>query len=211
MTNRIYGYARVSTRDQNLNLQQDALKKYGCEIIFEEKKSGVKEDREELANLLTQISKGDTLVVYKLDRLGRSLSHLLKLSQQLQERKIKLVSLSENLDTSTPIGRMFFSIMGAVAELERENIIERVKAGVKAAKVRGTKFGRRSLLTPEIKEEIEMRFLSGQGIHEVMKATGFGQAIIYRWAKQGKIKGTNFRCRRTKKEMEALRLSTQTG
>lgn len=142
----IFGYARVSTSDQNLALQITALEKYGCDFIFSEKKSGVKE-RPELDKLMSMIRKDDVVVIWKIDRLARSLSELLSFSEILNSKGINLVSLDGHINTTTAIGRMYFQIAGAFAEFERALIIERTKAGLIEAKKRGVKLGRKSGLT----------------------------------------------------------------
>jgi DNA invertase Pin-like site-specific DNA recombinase len=133
------GYARVSTKDQNMDLQTDALKKAGCEIIFAETVSGVKTDRPELIKLLGQVRKDDIVVVYKLDRLGRSLKHLLEVVAQLNSKQVGVQSISDAIDTTTPQGRLFFNISACFAEFERDLIRERTKSGLEAARARGRK------------------------------------------------------------------------
>ncbi|EEB1956756.1 helix-turn-helix domain-containing protein [Salmonella enterica] len=128
------GYVRVSTNDQNTDLQRNTLNCAGCELIFEDKISGTKSERPGLKKLLRTLSEGDTLVVWKLDRLGRSMRHLVVLVEELRERGINFRSLTDSIDTSTPMGRFFFHIMGALAEMERELIVERTRAGLEAAR-----------------------------------------------------------------------------
>src|ERR1700733_12777971 len=135
------GYARVSTKDQNLDLQIESLAAAGCIVIFEETESGRKTDRPELEKALALLNEGDTLVVYKLDRLTRSLQHLLEISQVLKEKHANLQSTTNDIDTSNPMGRAFFQIIGVIAELEREVIVERTMAGLTAARNSGKKFG----------------------------------------------------------------------
>lgn len=137
----IYGYARVSTEDQKLNLQLDALKKAGCTKIFKEKVSAVKE-RPELEKLLSLLQKGDSIVVWKLDRLGRSLRHLIDLIQSFEERNVRFLSLMDNINTQTAQGRFIFNVFASLAEFEREIIRERTKAGLQAARARGRMGGR---------------------------------------------------------------------
>ena len=137
------GYCRVSSNDQTLNLQKDALKKAGCEKIFSDTVSGAKESRPGLAQCLDQLRKGDTLVVWRLDRLGRSLKHLLTLVEDFSTRGIGFVSLTEAIDTTTSGGKLVFSIFGAIAEFERQIIRERTNAGLAAARGRGRKGGRK--------------------------------------------------------------------
>lgn len=131
------GYVRVSTNDQNTDLQRNALNCAGCELIFEDKISGTKAERPGLKKLLRTLSEGDTLVVWKLDRLGRSMRHLVVLVEELRERGINFRSLTDAIDTSTPMGRFFFHVMGALAEMERELIVERTRAGLAAARRKG--------------------------------------------------------------------------
>jgi DNA invertase Pin-like site-specific DNA recombinase len=136
------GYARVSTKDQTLDLQLDALKKAGCDDILTEVASGAKTERPVLAEVLSRLRSGDVLVIWKLDRLGRSLKHLVTLTNELIERKIGLVSLNDPIDTTTPQGRLVFNIFASLAEFERDLIKERTNAGLKAARARGKTGGR---------------------------------------------------------------------
>ncbi len=144
-----FGYARVSTRDQNLQLQIDDLKKEGCEIIFHEVICGAKAERPELDRLLEQTRAGDVIVVWKLDRLGRSLKHLIALVGQLMERDVGLKSLNDPIDTTSSQGRLIFNIFASLAEFEREMIIERTQAGLKSARARGRVGGRPKGLSNE--------------------------------------------------------------
>nr|WP_206673323.1 recombinase family protein [Tepidiphilus baoligensis] len=137
------GYARVSTQDQNLELQREALTKAGCERIFEDRASGSRTDREGLARAIDMLRSGDTLVVWKLDRLGRSVKQLLDLVGELQQRGVQFKSLTDAIDTSTPSGRFFFHVMASLAEMERELIVERTRAGLEAARRLGRKGERR--------------------------------------------------------------------
>jgi len=171
------GYARVSTKDQNLDLQVEALTKAGCDLIFEEKESGKKSDRPELAKLLAILNEGDTLVVYKLDRLTRSLQHLLEVSQILKDKKANLQSTTNDIDTSTPMSKAFFQIIGVIAELEREVIVERTMAGLRAARNSGKKFG------PKLKTDPKaIKALSASGLtkEEICKQLNCSKATVYR-------------------------------
>lgn len=144
------GYARVSTDDQSLDLQRDALAQAGCVQVFEDVGvSGSAAKRSGLDAALARVNAGDVLVVWKLDRLGRSLSHLIEIIQQLGARGVGFASLSESIDTTTASGKLVFHLMGALAEFERTLIIERVNAGIAAAKRRGKHVGRPRKLTPE--------------------------------------------------------------
>src|SRR5215208_6622623 len=131
------GYARVSTDDQNLDLQRDALTKAGCEQIYTDQVSGTKAERKGLTDALSHLRSGDTLVVWRLDRLGRSLRHLIETVTNLHERGIGFKSVQESIDTTTSGGKLVFHIFGALAEFEREIIRERTQAGLQAARARG--------------------------------------------------------------------------
>jgi len=145
----LIGYARVSTTDQALDLQTDALKQVSCNKIFTDIASGAKADRPGLTEALGYLREGDTLVVWKLDRLGRSLNHLIQTVTQLGDQKIGFKSIQESLDTTTSGGKLIFHIFGAIAEFEREIIRERTQAGLNAARARGRKGGRRTVVTPQ--------------------------------------------------------------
>src|ERR1039458_3510120 len=155
-----YGYARVSTDDQTPALQLAALKKAGCKTIFKDKLSGASGiKRPSLDRCLKKLDPGDTLIVWKLDRLGRSLADLIRMLDDFKKRDVKFRSLTEAIDTETPTGRAMWQMIGVLAELERSLISERTRAGVKAARKRGVKFGRKRKLSPEqiehAREQIE--------------------------------------------------------
>ena len=141
------GYARVSTLDQNLDLQIDALNQAGCKKIFQEKITGIKLKREQLQNAIDYLRAGDVLVIWKLDRLGRSLKDLLLIVNELNQKEIGLKSLHENIDTTTPTGKLIFHIFASLAEFEKDVIKERTNAGLKAARARGRVGGRPKKLT----------------------------------------------------------------
>ena len=178
------GYARVSTQDQNLDLQNDALKAAGCENIYTDKMSGAKTNRPGLEEILGFIRKGDTLVVWKLDRLGRSLKHLIQVLNQLDERGVYVKSIQESLDTSTPGGKLIFHVFGALAEFERDIIRERTMAGLAAARARGRKGGRPRKLS---KKQVEMakKLMNDPtiSIGEICRTMGVSKATLYRLAK----------------------------
>ena len=136
------GYARVSTKHQNLSLNKDTLLKEDCELIFEEKVGGAKSDRPELRRMLDQLRKGDIVIIWKLDRLGRSLRDLVNLVTEIQDKGAGLKSLNDSIDTTTPQGKLTFHLFAALAEFERDIISERTKAGLEAARARGRKGGR---------------------------------------------------------------------
>jgi DNA invertase Pin-like site-specific DNA recombinase len=145
----LIGYGRVSTFDQNLDLQQDALEKAGCEEIFVEKASGAQRDRPQLKAALRHARKGDTIVVWKLDRLARSLRQLIETVEDLEERRIGFRSLTEAIDTTTSGGKLIFHLFAALAEFERGNNRERTMAGLAAARARGARAGRKPKLGPK--------------------------------------------------------------
>ncbi|WP_429911196.1 recombinase family protein [Glycocaulis sp.] len=175
------GYARVSTRDQETHLQIDALQEHGCERIFEEKASGAQRDRPELKAAIDYLRAGDVLVVWKLDRLARSLRQLIETVEGLEDKGIGFVSLTEGIDTTSPGGKLVFHVFGALAEFEREMIRERTKAGLQAAKSRGRRLGRPAALTPD---QIEMaRALKQAGNHsmpQIARQLGVSRATLYR-------------------------------
>jgi len=174
------GYARVSTAEQDPALQLDALTAAGCGRVWVEKASGARQDRPELAALLDYARAGDTVVVWRLDRLGRSLRHLLELVDDLQRRGLGLRSLAEQLDTTSPGGRLVFQVFGALAEFERELIRERTRAGLAAARARGRVGGRPALVTPA-KLATARRILDGGGTAgEAAAAIGVSRATLYR-------------------------------
>ena len=178
----LIGYARVSTADQNLDLQLDALKKAGCSKIYTDTISGVKTVREGLDDALAYLRKGDMLVVWKLDRLGRSLKHLIAIITQLNEEEKEFKSLQESLDTATPTGKLIFHVLGALAEFERSLIRERTVAGLAAARARGRIGGRPRVLNKRnlamAKSMLSDPFCS---VAEVAKTLGVSKATIYNY------------------------------
>ncbi len=145
----LIGYARVSTLEQDPALQHDALTAAGCARMFTDHASGVRSDRPQLSAALDFLRPGDMLVVWKFDRLGRSLAHLIALTRELEERGVGFRSLQEAIDTTTPGGRLVFHVFGALAEFERDLIRERTHAGMAAARARGRRGGRPTVVTPE--------------------------------------------------------------
>lgn len=176
----IIGYARVSTNDQNTALQRNALNGSGCELIFEDKISGKTSDRPGLKKVLRTLSKGDTLVVWKLDRLGRSMRHLVVLVEELRDRGINFRSVTDSIDTSTPMGRFFFHVMGALAEMERELIVERTRAGLAAARAEGRIGGRRPKLTNEQWAQAGRLIASGESRQRVAIIYDVGVSTLYK-------------------------------
>ncbi|MCL6484016.1 MAG: recombinase family protein [Janthinobacterium lividum] len=176
----LIGYARVSTADQNLALQTDALTKAGCERIFTERASGAVSDRAGLAEALAFAREGDSLVVWKLDRLGRSMKGLVDLAAALEGRKIDLRSLTDGIDTRGAAGRFFFNVMAALAVMERELILERTNAGLAAARLAGKVGGRRPSMTPPKLEAARKMLQAGQAPKEVASVVGVSLATLYR-------------------------------
>jgi len=177
----LVGYVRVSTNDQNTALQRNALECAGCELIFEDKISGKTSDRPGLKKLLKALSSGDTLIVWKLDRLGRSMRHLVTLIEELRQREINFRSLTDSIDTSTPMGRFFFHVMGALAEMERELIVERTRAGLEAARAEGRVGGRRPKLTAEQWAQIGRMIAAGYARKELAIIFDIGLSTIYKY------------------------------
>lgn len=177
----LIGYARVSTQDQHLDLQMDALKAAGCERIFTDQCSGAKSERPGLAEALEYIRSGDTLVVWKLDRMGRSLRHLIDIINGLADKDIQFKSLQESIDTSTPGGKLVFHVFGAVAEFERDLIRERVNAGLTAARSRGRLGGRPTKLTEDqIKIAIALAGNPDLTVKAICEQVGCSRATYYR-------------------------------
>jgi DNA invertase Pin-like site-specific DNA recombinase len=176
----IIGYARVSTTDQNLYLQLDALEKYGCERVYEEKMTGTKKERPKLAEMMTILRPGDKVVIYKLDRISRSTKHLIDLSEYFEKRGVEFVSIQDSIDTSTPMGRFFFRILASIAELERDIIRERTIAGINAARARGRNGGRPSVDKKKLQLAIKMYKSKDYSINQIVQATGISQATLYR-------------------------------
>jgi DNA invertase Pin-like site-specific DNA recombinase len=176
-----YGYARVSTDDQNPALQLAALKKAGCTTIFkDEGLSGATTKRPALTRCLKTLREGDTLMVWKLDRLGRSLRDLITLLDALRAQGIKFRSLTEHIDTETPAGRAMWQMIGVLAELERSLITERTRAGVQAAKARGVKFGRKPKLTPkQLKHARDLR-AQGMRVEDIADLLPVSRSTLYR-------------------------------
>jgi DNA invertase Pin-like site-specific DNA recombinase len=177
----LVGYARVSTQDQNLDLQRRELKKAGCKKIYEDTVSGKQVNRQGLTMALEVLRKDDTLVVWKLDRLGRSLKQLISLTEGLEKRGIHFRSLTDSIDTRTTAGRFFFHIMASLAEMERELIIERTRAGLKAAKEMGRTGGRKRLMTNSKIESAKKLLESGISAREVAVNLGVSIPTLYRW------------------------------
>lgn len=185
----LIGYARVSTEDQHLDLQTDALEKYGCERIFKEKVSGRDAERSELKAMFDYLREGDTVVVWKLDRLGRSMQDLIRLTNQLGDKGVGFASIKDSIDMSTPTGRLYFHLMASLAEFERDLIRERTKAGLEAARARGREGGRK----PADSEKLEQAFIlydsQTLSVADICKMTGISKSTFYRYNRQRKENG----------------------
>lgn len=177
----LIGYARVSTQDQNLTLQREALINAGCEKVFEDKVSGTRADRPGLSKTLEMLREGDTLVVWKLDRLGRSVKQLVDMVSELNKQGIQFKSLTDSIDTGTTSGRFFFQVMASLAEMERELTIERTRAGLEVAKKLGRKGGRKPKMTDSKIESAKKLLSSGVPPKEVAKNLGVSVSTLYRW------------------------------
>lgn len=177
----LIGYARVSTLEQNFDAQLDALQEAGCERIFTDKASGVKSDRPGLVQVLDFAREGDTLVVWKLDRLGRSMKGLVDLAADLENRKIELRSITDGIDTRGAAGRFFFHVMAALAVMERDLVRERTLAGLKAARKSGRVGGRPKALSPSKVEAARVLLAADTSPRDVALAVGVSVATIYRY------------------------------
>ena len=180
----LIGYARVSTFEQNLNLQKDALKAAGCEKIFEDHISGAASSRPGMNRAVEFLRKGDTLVVWRLDRLGRSLKHLIEVVSLLEERHIGFKSLQEAIDTTSSGGKLIFHIFGALAEFERNLIRERTMAGLSAARARGRKGGRPKALDPQQRDIAVMLYhQKKKTVKEICSIMGISKPTLYNYVR----------------------------
>jgi DNA invertase Pin-like site-specific DNA recombinase len=175
------GYARVSTDDQELALQLDALEKAGCERVFTDKISGAETKRNGLDQATSHLRSGDTLVVWKLDRLGRTVKGLVDLVTKLESDGIQFRSLTDGIDTSTGPGRFFFHIMAAMSQMERELMVERTRAGLAAAKARGRLGGRKAKMTDTKIDAAKKLLLTGIRPKDVAESLGVSVPTLYRW------------------------------
>ncbi|MEH7504931.1 recombinase family protein [Neobacillus drentensis] len=175
-----FGYARVSTKDQSLDLQIDALTHTGVEKVFQEKMSGTVAERPQLMELFKVLRKGDTLIVYKLDRLARSTKHMLEIAEELETRGVELVSLRDSIDTSTAIGKAMFKMLAVLAEMERDIISERTKAGLESARARGKNGGRPKKSQIKVKRALKLYDSKEYSTKEIAEMTGVSVATLYR-------------------------------
>lgn len=182
------GYIRVSTIDQNIDLQRNALTSANCDRIFEDRISGKIANRPGLKRALKYVNKGDTLVVWKLDRLGRSVKNLVALISELHERGAHFHSLTDSIDTSSAMGRFFFHVMSALAEMERELIVERTLAGLAAARAQGRLGGRPRAINKYEQEQISRLLEKGHPRQQLAIIFGIGVSTLYRYFPASSIK-----------------------
>lgn len=180
MSNLRIGYARVSTSDQNHNAQKDALTKAGANQLFMDTFTGSKSSRPELDKMLNSLRPGDTVIVTRLDRLGRSAKDLLNLSSEFESRSVNLLVLEQNIDTSNAEGKLFFTIISAMAEFERSLISVRTREGLAAARARGRKGGRKPVMTKAKTAAAKTMYSSGRHISEIAQVLGVSRPTIYK-------------------------------
>lgn len=176
----LIGYARVSTGEQKPAMQLDALTKAGCDRVLEDRVSGATTDRPGLAEALAYVRSGDVFVVWKLDRLGRSMAHLVETVRMLEAKGVGFRSLTEGMDTTTPGGTLVFHIFGALAQFERDLISERTRAGLVAAEARGRKGGRKPSVTPEKLERARAHMRAGLNVREAAGRIKVGKSALYK-------------------------------
>ena len=179
------GYARVSTEEQNLDLQLAALKEAGCTRIFTDTSSGARLDRLGLREALSHLREDDTLVVWKLDRLGRTVKGLVDLVNQFETQHVHFKSLTDSIDTTTPAGRFFFHVMASLAQMERELLIERTQAGLAAARRQGRVGGRKRKMTEPKVQAAKNLLAAGTPPREVAQSLGVSVPTLYRWVPAG--------------------------
>jgi len=180
--NRVYGYARVSTESQNLDIQLEALKKAGCEAIFTDKISGVAKTKPQFDAMYHELRPGDTVVVYAFSRVSRSLQDLLNILERLKQQKVEIKSITEPIDTTTPFGKAFFGMVGVMAQLEREILVQRVTEGSRLARARGKGGGAKRQL--DDKQIIRLKELHAQkkmSISELCTMFGLSKSGIYKY------------------------------
>ncbi len=182
--NKIFGYARVSTSEQNLDTQLDTLTKYGCHHIFQDKISGTTSSRPSLDDMLTRLREGDTVVVAKLNRLGRSTTHIINLVTEFASKGIYFKALDLGVDTSTPSGKLILSIFASLAEYERETIKEKTKAGIELAKLKGKHMGRPKGINEENYTKVKKLLEKSVSIKDIVSLTGISRASVHRYKQQ---------------------------
>ena len=181
-----FGYAKVSTDDQNLDLQIDALNVYGVDEIYEEKVTGTQQNRQQLTELLGKLRAGDTLVIWRLDRLGRTIKQFLALAKDFEQKGIYFVSLQEKFDTSTSMGKFVYVVLCAMAQMELDVKSERTKSGMIAAKKRGRLSGRKPKENKNVERALKMYFSNEYSINEIIETTGLSKTTIYKYVREYK-------------------------
>ena len=180
MKNFVFGYARVSTEQQNLDRQLDMLQKYGVDFIYNEKMTGTKRNRPELEKLLERLTEGDTVVVESLSRLGRSTKDLIWLMETFNSKGVNLVSLKESIDTTTSTGKLLFTLMSAIAQFERDVIADRTREGLNSAHARGRKGGRPRTDSEKLRKAIKLYNTQQYSLAEIEDMTGVKRSTLYR-------------------------------
>ena len=180
----IYGYARVSTADQNLDRQLDALRKHGIDKLFCEKMSGTKKNRPELDKMLSELSEGDTVVIESLSRLGRSVKNLSELMEYFNTQNIRLVSMKETIDTTSPTGRLLYTILSSLAQFERDILVERTSEGLKAARARGRVGGRPKTDAKAMQKAVALYQTKEYSVTDITDLTGVSKSALYRALKE---------------------------
>ena len=180
MKNFVFGYARVSTEQQNLDRQLDMLQKYGVDFIYNEKMTGTQRNRPELEKLLERLTEGDTVVVESLSRLGRSTKDLIWLMETFNSKGVNLVSLKESIDTTTSTGKLLFTLMSAIAQFERDVIADRTREGLNSARARGRKGGRPRTDSEKLRKAIKLYNTQQYSLAEIEDMTGVKRSTLYR-------------------------------
>ena len=180
MKNFVFGYARVSTEQQNLDRQIDMLQQYGVDYLYNEKMTGTKRNRPELEKLLERLTEGDTVVVESLSRLGRSTKDLIWLMETFNERGVNLVSLKESIDTTTSMGKLLFTLMSALAQFERDVLADRTREGLAAARARGRKGGRPPVDREAVRKAVKLYRTKEYSLKEIEELTGVKRSTLYR-------------------------------
>ena len=181
MKNFVFGYARVSTEQQNLDRQLDMLDKYGVDFIYNEKMTGTKRNRPELEKLLERLTEGDTVVVESLSRLGRSTKDLIWLMETFNAKSVNFVSLKESIDTTTSTGKLLFTLVSALAQFERDVLADRTKEGLAAARARGRKGGRRPVNEEAIRKAVKLYNTRQYTVREITELTGVRKTTLYKY------------------------------
>lgn len=181
MKNFVFGYARVSTEQQNLDRQLDMLKGYGVDYIYNEKMTGTKRNRPELEKMLERLTAGDTVVIESLSRLGRSTKDLIWLMETFNQKGVNLVSLKESIDTTTSTGKLLFTLMSALAQFERDVIADRTREGLASARARGRKGGRPATDNEKLRRAVKLYNSSEYSIKEITELTGVRKSTLYKY------------------------------